>query len=501
MEKKIQNDELTHQIDNIHSDLESQNSETTITHENNNEIHNLDLQLKKTLTRDIHDTKVTVGEADLNDFPEGGRGWLVILGCFCISIMTYGMVNAYGVFQTYYATILFPTHSSIVLSLIGAVQTSLIYMVAPFAVPLSYALSPRVTCAFGGSLMVISFFLLPQCTQFYQVFLCQGVCYGLGGGIMFPPTLQSPYEWFKTKRALANACSVFGTCIGGIIWPILFKHMEKKNGFQWTCRTIGFLYIPLVIAVCSLLQQPLDEKFIKSMPNKQFLSISKFSIDNIKNIDKSYKKLMKEWVIVLKNWRFNLLLFSNALGMLGSYCGIFFLDYFAVKLSPNSTVSEYIVVLYNAFGGPGRLVSCILADQFGRLNVLLVFLFFSFAFPLILWMPSISQESLSLFAIFTSAWGVALAGFFAIFPVCMGQLFGINGSEARVGLFLLTSGPGPLIGTVIASSFIPTESHDVLKIINSFYGLSGFSGGIMFLCFLTCLWLRLSVSTKLMVYV
>ncbi|ODV61205.1 MFS general substrate transporter, partial [Ascoidea rubescens DSM 1968] len=422
------------------------------------------------------DTTVTVGEADLNEFPEGGRGWLVILGCTCISIMTYGMINAYGVFQTYYATTLFPTHSSLVLSLIGSVQTTLVYMIAPFSVPLTFALSARVSCALGGSLMIISFFLLPRCTQYYQVFLCQGVCYGLGGGIMFPPTLQSPYEWFKTKRALANACSVFGTCVGGIIWPILFKHMEKKNGFAWTCRTIGFLYIPLVVAVCSLLQQPLDEKFTKNMSDKH--------------------KLMKEWIIVLKNWRLNLLLFSNALGMLGSYCGIFFLDYFAVKLNPTSTVSEYIVVLYNAFGGPGRLISCILADRFGRLNILLVFLFFCFVFPLILWMPSIPAQNLTVFAVFTSAWGVALAGFFAIFPVSMGQLFGINGSEARVGLFLLTSGPGPLIGTMIASSFIPTGSHNDLKIINSFYGLSGFCGGIMFLSFLTCLWLRLSVSTK-----
>ncbi len=39
-------------------------------------------------------TEALVGE---HKFPEGGtRGWLVILGCFCVMFFTFGYVNAFG---------------------------------------------------------------------------------------------------------------------------------------------------------------------------------------------------------------------------------------------------------------------------------------------------------------------------------------------------------------------------------------------------------------------
>lgn len=33
--------------------------------------------------------------------------------------------------------------------------------------------------------------------------------------------------------------------LGGVIWPIIFKNMIGKHGFEWIVRTIAFLYIPL----------------------------------------------------------------------------------------------------------------------------------------------------------------------------------------------------------------------------------------------------------------
>ncbi|KAJ5499981.1 hypothetical protein N7453_009032, partial [Penicillium expansum] len=38
-------------------------------------------------------------------FPEGGlRAWSVVAGAFCISVCTFGYLNAYGVYQNYHST-------------------------------------------------------------------------------------------------------------------------------------------------------------------------------------------------------------------------------------------------------------------------------------------------------------------------------------------------------------------------------------------------------------
>jgi hypothetical protein len=39
----------------------------------------------------------TVDQPTKHEFPEGGtRGWLVVLGCFCVMFITFGYVNAFG---------------------------------------------------------------------------------------------------------------------------------------------------------------------------------------------------------------------------------------------------------------------------------------------------------------------------------------------------------------------------------------------------------------------
>ena len=43
-----------------------------------------------------------LGEKDAEEFPEGGWGWMVILGGFFVLNTTYGMIIAFGVYQVYY---------------------------------------------------------------------------------------------------------------------------------------------------------------------------------------------------------------------------------------------------------------------------------------------------------------------------------------------------------------------------------------------------------------
>jgi hypothetical protein len=62
-----------------------------------------------------------------DNYPDGGlRAWLVVVGAWCISFATWGFVNGYGVFQEYYSTNQLNNDSPSLISLIGAVQLSMV---------------------------------------------------------------------------------------------------------------------------------------------------------------------------------------------------------------------------------------------------------------------------------------------------------------------------------------------------------------------------------------
>lgn len=56
--------------------------------------------------------------------------------------------------------------------------------------------------------------MLSLCNQYYQVVLAQGLCTGLGGGLIYVPALAIVSSQFSTKRPLAVGIASTGSNIG-----------------------------------------------------------------------------------------------------------------------------------------------------------------------------------------------------------------------------------------------------------------------------------------------
>ncbi|CCH40509.1 Monocarboxylate transporter [Wickerhamomyces ciferrii] len=445
-------------------------------------------------------TNIHTGEADDLEFPEGGRGWLMVLGSGIASAVCFGMVYSYGVFQTHYETELFPTLPSSKLSIIGALQTSIIYLLTPFCLPLAHAFGIRSCLAFGCIMKIIALFGLSttDANSLWKCYVFQAVFFGIGGALLFSISMAVPSEWFKRKRASAFGISAAFVGVGGVMWPIIFKQMIHKYGFSWTVKTIGFIYIPLSIGIVLLMPQKIETKYLHKA---ETVSNSEFNLDNIKSIPQRYRDIFKNWRIVSKNFRFVVILLSNLLGILGSYPAIFYIDFFGSTLGPNFKITAYITVLYVSIGFPGRVIPAIIADHIGRINVLLLCLLTFASSTFLFWIPAIKEQSMVLYVIFVAVFGFTAGPLFSLYPASLGQLFGIHGSEARIGLFFLVGSPGPIIGCLIAGSFIPTDSSNRELIIHSFYKLVIYSGVILMGCVVLLGCIRLSISKKPWVFI
>lgn len=120
--------------------------------------------------------------------PDGGlQAWLQVLIAHLVIFNTWGYINSFGVFQTYYLSTLEQSPSQI--SWIGSVQVFLLFFIGTFSGRATDAGYFRRTFVIGTVLILLGVFTTSVCTEYWQLFLAQGVCTGIGNGLLFCPTL------------------------------------------------------------------------------------------------------------------------------------------------------------------------------------------------------------------------------------------------------------------------------------------------------------------------
>jgi MFS family permease len=129
-----------------------------------------------------------------------------------------GFTLTYGAFQAYYREVLLSSNSQSSISWIGTIQAWLLIFVGVLSGPLFDLGYFRSMLIVGNFLVVFGIMMLSLSTTYWQVFLSQGVCMGLGAGLLYIPSLALVGVWFDKKRALALGIVMSGIAVGGIIY-------------------------------------------------------------------------------------------------------------------------------------------------------------------------------------------------------------------------------------------------------------------------------------------
>ena len=75
----------------------------------------------------------------------------------------------------------------------------------------------RLLLLIGSFGVVFGFMMLSLCKEFWQAMLAQGFCIGLGGGMLFVPSVAILPTYFSTKIGLAIGLAAAGSSMGGKI--------------------------------------------------------------------------------------------------------------------------------------------------------------------------------------------------------------------------------------------------------------------------------------------
>ncbi|EIW76329.1 MFS general substrate transporter [Coniophora puteana RWD-64-598 SS2] len=377
---------------------------------------------------------VAAAQPPVPDFPDGGlRAYSVAVGASLLSFSTFGWINAFGVFQTYYQTKMFTDLSPDTIAWIGSVQYGMVLLPSALVGGMIDRGHYRLPLAISSIGYIISLFLTAECKTFWEVILGQGVATGLFAGMLFggaPPVVS---HWFRKKRALALGILAMGSSIGGTILPIITNTLLPKVGYSWTMRIMAFILSTTVIAANLLVRTRLPPSKVK----KSLLTFSAF------------KRLDFATCVIGYNVTF-----------LGLYVP---LTYMTLAASPPSeggngglsdTLAFYLIPLANGASLVGRLSSGVLADKFGTLNVLIPFTVVGgvmcFAWPF-------ATHSIAGSVIVALIYGCATGALVSMLPGAPARMGPPETMGGRIGMAISCSAFGiafslPIGGAILSSS-------------------------------------------------
>lgn len=178
--------------------------------------------------------------------PDGGlAAWTQVAMAHLVVINTWGTINSFGIFQTYYVSSLNRPPSDI--SWIGSMQVFFLFSIGVFTGRLVDAGYFRQVFALGSFLAVFGSFMTSLCTTYEQLFLAQGVCIGLGMGCLFCPMTAVLSTYFHKRRNLAMGLAISGSATGGVVFPLMVRQLMDRIGFEWTMRCMAFVQLTTLL--------------------------------------------------------------------------------------------------------------------------------------------------------------------------------------------------------------------------------------------------------------
>ncbi|PYH41124.1 putative MFS monocarboxylate transporter [Aspergillus saccharolyticus JOP 1030-1] len=364
--------------------------------------------------------------------PDGGfKAWSQVALAHFVIFNTWGYINSFGVFQDYYTQTLGRPPSDI--SWVGSVQIFLLFFIGTLSGRATDAGYFKAILTCGAILELVCIFMTSLCTQYWQLFLAQGIGQGIGCGLMFCPTIALMPTYFTKNRAIAIGITASGSATGGLVFPAVVMRLLPRIGYGWTVRTLGFISLATLTPCLIFLQQRLPPR--RSGP---LVELAAFR-------EPSYAL-------------FALGMFLNFWGL---YVGFFYISSFAQDIiGVSQSTSIDVLLVMNGVGLMGRLIPNLLADRFtGPLNMLIPFSLVT-GVVAFCWTSVESYNGLYAFSAF---YGLAAAGIQSLFPATLSTLTtDLKKTGVRMGMVLSVVAVAALIGTPIAGALVVRDSGQYL---------------------------------------
>ncbi|KAL6302561.1 major facilitator superfamily domain-containing protein [Sparassis latifolia] len=409
---------------------------------------------KADLDTPVIDSSSPVADDDVpadpfDSYPEGGRGWIVVLGCVIFSAST-----AWGIVQTYYVEHLFPHTSESVLSTLGSMSGMIMTLTSVITGKLGDRYGYKPFLAAGALCWTVSMLCSAFCTKVWQFFLTQGVLQGIACSLVFPLIVALPAQWFYKYRALTTGIVVAGSSLGGAVASMLMYGMLESLGLRRTFAIYSAIDAVSMTAAFFMIQE-------RRRPQSKRPDIIWF--DRTFFMDPVF-------------WSLGLCFLFTTFGYLSP---IFYLPTYTSEKIPSASLllSSLPVTALNLSAAAGRTLIGFVADRTGPVNALFVAIFMSGITQILIWNFVTTYAGIMIFAIL---YGFFCGCFISLSPAVGAQLYGSGRLAGLSGLLLFFNLPGNSAGAPLGGAIL-SATNGSWRAVASWSGAMQIVGAIILL--------------------
>ncbi|KAI9334968.1 major facilitator superfamily domain-containing protein [Obelidium mucronatum] len=357
--------------------------------------------------------------AEERDFPDGGmNAWGVVFASFMAQFIVWGSIYSFGVYNNHYITE--GVGNSTQVSFIGGVGFVFIPALGILSGKLAQKYGFRKVVLAGSLFTSLGTFLASFASSLPALVLTQGALFGIGGSMIYFPAVALPSQWFSKRRGLAQGIAAAGSGLGGLALSITNQKLLDSIGIAWTLRSTALFFLVVLVAINPLFKTRL-----------QSASSSKMDY------------------AILKDSRFMMLLMAGFFANFALFVGVDFIPVFAQQRAGlDTTQSATLLSIYNGFGAVGKIFMGLGADTFfGTSNALII----SMWITVISYFSWLAANSFAGIGAFAAVNGFVGGGFWALLPVVIAGMFGVDGLVSRVTLLYTALAAGNFAGPIVAA--------------------------------------------------
>lgn len=283
------------------------------------------------------------------------------------------MSKSYSVYLAYYLSHdLFTEGLPIDYAFIGGFNFGFALLVAPLATLLARLYGVRTPMLLGVILLPAGFVAASFATRVWHLYLSQGICVGLGIGLIYIPATAIVPQWFMKKRSLANGICAAGSGVGGLIVCFSTQGMLEAVGFVWSLRITAAVVFVVNLAATLLVRSR----------NKEIRPDQR--IFNFHLLGSYQVKLLLSWSIIL---------------MFGYITLMFSLSDYASAIGRTDQDKATVAAMLNLGAAIGRPIIGYVSDRYGRVEVAGIATFSCGILVFVLWLPTTNYGVLVAFSL------------------------------------------------------------------------------------------------------
>ena len=271
--------------------------------------------------------------------------WIRLMSFLCTSMITWGTIS---IFPVLFVAFLerFQENRSLT-SLIGSLQSGLLYMLTVIPGYLIPRYGFRINVVIGCSLMALGFIATIFVSDIYYLYVTIGLFTSLGASFLLTAADSAPLVVFKEWRSLAAIASGTAASIGFAIMPPVVNYLLETYGLQGALLLLGG-----IVLQCNVFGMLFPVKYTLTDEHLDNHSANNEDQENINDETKPENK----YLTIVKSPTFWCMSAAQlAICFLSDNCRVFLLDRAIDEGIPKSK-AVLCISLWGIFGAVSRLI-------------------------------------------------------------------------------------------------------------------------------------------------